>query len=146
MEAGGALDLVEPPALFEIGVNDLPKAWPMLAPLIEKACAHSGGDFTPKGVVDGMFEGRFQLQALVQGAEPLAVMVTSIERAPSGETILFVNLVGGRGMEDWTPFQPQLLEAARSYGCTRLRAIGRKGLTRKLPDWRLTGWIMEIDA
>lgn len=145
METRSAVELLAPPreAICLIGYNDLPSVWDELAPLVERACEHSWGDFTPHGVVDAMRDGRLQMLALVEDDAPSAVMLVSIERVDAG-LILFVNLVGGRDMDGWHKHLPVLKQYAKQNGCNSVRAVGRRGLTKKLPDWRLIGVVLEM--
>jgi hypothetical protein len=127
-------------------VNDPRITLKDIAPLLEKACEWSNGEFTPAGVVQGIVEGRFTLLALADDAiRSIMVVMPTVKTYGDGSTLLECLLVAGEDMKLWTPFEPELDALARSAGASALRMIGRKGLLKMLPHWRLAAYVMEKD-
>lgn len=131
-------------SIFEVGYNDLPKAWEQIGPMVDKACAESFGAFDPPAVVDGMRSGEYIMLAIVSAEmRVVSVLVCSIGALPTGVLVFEVLLCGGEGMSEWLPFEHLMDEFARARGCQRVRSIGRKSLARKLPHWKMIGVMLE---
>lgn len=137
--------VVSAPALnlVEVDVNDLPRFWDMLEPLVINACEHSGGAFSPKIVLEGVYHGAMKMLALVEDGQAHSIMVLQVNQMPTGLRFLSILLVGGRDMDAWLPFEPELDDLARAHGCAMVRTIGRKGLAKKLPHWRMSQIVLE---
>lgn len=131
------------PTLLQFG--DLPQRWSEVEPLLARACSYSRGEYTPEVVVLGMEAGALEMLALDSDAGLKSLMVTAISRSRSGMLIFDCLLVSGVDMDSWRPFEPQMDEYARARGCSKVRMIGRKGFTKRLPHWDLAGWVMERD-
>lgn len=145
MEASGAERVLTELRLVEIGPNDLPAVWKAIEPLIERGCAYSGGALDPQSVVDGVLTGRAKLIALADEREINSVMALQVVAMPTGQRVLEVILVGGRDVEAWAPFEPQLDAIGLAEGCEKVRTMGRKGWARRLPHWRLSAIVLERD-
>lgn len=131
-------------ALAEIGVNDLPRVWSAILPLIERACEHTDDELTPQIVADGVYHGAMQMLCLHDGGQAHSIMVTmAVKPANAPSARLEVLAVGGRDMALWKPFESDLDAIARRMGCDRLRAKTRKGMAKALPDWELKAYVME---
>lgn len=130
--------------LGEVGVNALPTLWADIESLLTEACSWSAGAFTPQSVVDAMMAGRLQMLALAD-ARVRSIMVVSIELFPSGLKVLECLLTSGQDMKDWLPYEPELDDLAKGLGCARVRAVGRKGLAKALPHWKMIGVMLERD-
>lgn len=145
MEASSTVELLEPAdvQLGFIGYNDLPRVWPEIAPLVEKACEWSGGSFTPEGVVDGMGTGELLMLSMIEGGRIVSIMVATVGVFRSGLKVFECLLVGGRDMKSWMPFEHYMDEYARELGCARVRCIGRKPLLKMLPHWHFVGVMLE---
>lgn len=131
-----------------LNVNDLPRLWVQLEPLLERACEFSGGDFTPDIVLagTGLHDGveRLQILALAHGETIESIMVTCVSRAPSGKQSLECLLTAGHDIAAWLPFEPLMDEWARSLDCTIVRIPrGRKGWLKALSHWRIGGYVLE---
>lgn len=130
--------------LIELFYPDLPQAWPHIGPMIEMACEQSHGAFDAQSVVLGVRSGEYILLAVTDDeARLVCVLVCAVGRLPTGTTVFEVLLAGGHSMKDWLPYEHKLDDFARARGCTRLRAIGRKSLLKRLPEWRLLGVMLE---
>lgn len=127
--------------LGEIEINALRTVWSDVEPLLAEACSYSNGAYTPKGVVDEMAEGRFRMIALADD-HVRAIMVVCVEKYP-GLNVLLCVLASGENLKDWIPYEQDLDDFGRTYGCARVRMIGRKGLAKMLPHWRLTAIMLE---
>lgn len=137
--------------LAVIDVNALSRMWDDVLPLLEEACAHSGGEMTPALVATGMgaFDGieRYRMLAMVDDSEtPRAVMIVQIVETGTGGRRLECVIVSGADVSSWMPFEPKMDEWARSFGCTKVRIpMGRKGWIKRLSHWRLAGYVLERD-
>lgn len=138
-----------PLRLVVLTVNDMPRVWDEIEPLLERACEFSAGEMTPAGVLDGLglwggVYGLYMLGMEERGAIR-SVMVAEVKRFPQphGPPVLKFNilLAGGRDVDAWLPFENEMDRFAQSLGCVAVRIErARKGWTRKFPHWRrLTG-------
>lgn len=123
--------------------NDLPGMWSDLEPLLIEACEHSNGESNVKSVVDGVFNGAYQMLVFMRGHVPESVLLLTISEFTTGKRILEIVLASGKGLKSWIHFEPQLLAIAKQYGCTSVRMIGREGIQRMLTDWKRTAIVLE---
>lgn len=129
--------------LVLIRYADLPAIWSQIGPLMEEACSWSYGAFTPESVVASVREGRFTLIGMEEDGRVASVMVTTVGELSSGLKIFECLLVAGRDMKSWLPFEKEMDAFAKVQGCARVRAIGRKSLTKVLPHWKMIGVMLE---
>ena len=122
-----------------ITVNDLPRLWPQVEPLLKRACDYSAGEMMPAMVIDGMGarDGVVRLHMLALGGERVSsIMIVAVNVYPQGPKLDCL-LTSGEGVDDWLPFEPQMDEWARSLGCVAVRIPrARKGWARVLNHWR----------
>lgn len=150
MEASAAERLVAAPelSLRLFSINDMPRVWEQIEPLLARACEFSGGEFTPEIVLAGLglHDGveRLKLLALTDGDEITSLMVVTISQAPTGKRALDCLLTAGEDVRAWMPFEPAMDEWARSLGCASVRIPrGRKGWLKALSHWRVSGYVLE---
>jgi len=75
-----------------------------------------------------------------------AVMVVAITQLDDGKRRLHCVLAGGERSGEWPEVDPEFDALARSWGCTSIRiGCARKGWAKKLPHWRIQGYVMERD-
>lgn len=114
--------------------------------LLEKACAYSGGRFTPESVRQACEAGKWQLWLAFDyeaakkdpgnfGKHVDVVTVTSLSQYPTGLKIAEILLIAGRGKsEEWLHNIDNLKDWAAAEDCDRLQFIGRQGWRRMLGD------------
>lgn len=159
METGGAEQLLsdEPKLLLRLlSINDMPRAWEQVEPLLKRACAFSAGEMTPELVLAGMglHDGveRLRMLAIVEDERITSIMVVAVSQLPDGR-VLDCLLVGGDedlegGMiRSWAPFETVMDEwARRELGCSKVRITrGRKGWLKALSHWRLVGSFVMLE-
>jgi hypothetical protein len=118
-----------------------------LLPHIRKACAHSGGRFSPEGCIRRWLDGQWLMWAInsPQG-QCAAVFFTQLNvYQDTGLRTLEVALLGGSKVRAWIHLEPLLLQYAESFGCERVEAWSRSGLIDLLPRWR-RNYLLEIDT
>jgi hypothetical protein len=96
-------------------------------------------------VEEAVFAGRALLWIVWREPEILACVITQI-RPTKRSKVCYLSACGGRQRKLWTHLMAASIEKyARDMGCTKMRATGRKGWTRILPDARETLAIFEKD-
>ena len=131
-----------------------------IMPLLEKACAYSGGRFYAQQVLEncaGINKQNVWYLWLVINADkefdgPLservkAITVTCLSDYPTGLRVAETLLIGGNGPSDeWLHYVDVLESWALKNGATRMQFIGRKGFQRKLGDrWKPAATMFECD-
>lgn len=129
-------------------INDMPHVWDQVEPLLQIACEHTAGEFTPNIVLAGMGLNDgveiLKMLALTEGDRVSSIMVVCLSVAPNGKKSLECLLTAGEDVRSWMPFEPQMDEWARSLGCAVVRIPrGRKGWLKALPHWRIAGYVLE---
>lgn len=115
-------------------------------PLIARACAFSGGRWTPEDVADGLIDGRFRLWgAMKPPADLQAVAVTSLEPEGKPGRAMELLLLGGPDMRAMFQFMPALQKAALSQGAELMRVHGKRSWDDYLgDDWKPVTTIFEL--
>lgn len=135
------------PTLHVVTVNDLPRVWDFIAPVLTKACADSQGEFTPEAILAamGVHDGVERMRLLVlERGDVQAVMGVCVTARADGTRIMECVLAGGADAREWPDVDEQIDEIAREWGCTKLRIpCARKGWHKVLPHWKLVGYVME---
>lgn len=110
-----------------VGVNQrqIIPLWPKIKPLVEKALDRGFGEWEAGDILGFLLSRDMQLWA----ADDLsAVAVTQITVYPRVK-VCDVLLVGGSGLAEWK--NTKVIENwAREYGCSLMRAMGRRGWAR----------------
>ena len=104
-------------------------------PLVEKALSHADGELIPSDIRKHLDTGDLRLWVALQDRDIIASMVTEIIQYPR-KKIVRVITVAGKDMSMWYDFLPMLEGYAVRNGCSSLEAWTRKGMTRKLKDWK----------
>ena len=130
--------------LVQILPQHLPQVWPVIEPLLKRACDRTNGEITLNDVLANLEH--WPILVLANGTEPQAIMVTSVVIRGDGKKVLNCILASGRDADQWPQADDQLDAFARSLGCERVRIpCGRKGWAKRLPHWQLVGYVMERD-
>lgn len=88
----------------------------------------------PDDVYVGCLTGGMTLWLVVRET-PVACAVTEIVNNRRAR-ICQLLIVGGRGMDDWLPFEGEIRAMAKREGCHAIEAAGRVGWQRKAPDYK----------
>ena len=118
-----------------VNSEDIGLVWDEVAPLIEKALLHAEGELIPEDIKKHLDEGDLRLWVALEGQEILASMVTEIIEYPRKRIVRVITLAG-KNMDMWYDFLPMIEGYAVKNGCSSLEAWTRKGMTRKLKDWK----------
>lgn len=138
------------PELIAIGVNDLPRAWPHIEPLLRKACEDARGEFTVDQILHEMGietgEERWKLLAIVRENTVQAVMVVCLTQTGS-RRVLDCLLASGDNAKEWPLVDEQFDAFARGHGCEGVRIpCARKGWLKALPHWKIRGYVLEREV
>lgn len=118
-----------------VNSEDIGLVWDEVTPLIEKALLHAEGELIPEDIKKHLDEGDLRLWVALEGQEILASMVTEIIEYPRKRIVRVITLAG-KNMDMWYDFLPMIEGYAVKNGCSSLEAWTRKGMTRKLKDWK----------
>jgi len=97
---------------------------------LERAIRENGDLATPKDIAEAVEKGT--MQSFVNND---SMIVTEVVEFPRGKVLNCVLLVGV--MEDCMAMLDGIADFAREHGCMSMRAQGRKGWVRILPNY---GW------
>ena len=118
-----------------VNPDDVDLVWDEVIPLIEKALLHAEGELMPDDIKKHLDTGDLRLWVAFENKHVIASMVTEIIQYPRKRIVRVITLAG-RGMDMWYDFLPMLEGYAVRNGCSSLEAWTRKGMTRKLKDWK----------
>lgn len=104
--------------------------WPVLAPFIASALAHSDGEYLAEDLRDLALEGKTQLWGVVD-CEVVGAGATQVLNFPRKKILQLVCL-GGYNFDAWAQQAWQEIERfAYAEGCDRARIFGRAGWVKK---------------
>ena len=118
-----------------VNSEDIELVWDEVIPLVEKALSHAEGELIPSDIRKHLDTGDLRLWVAMEDRDIIAAMVTEIIQYPR-KKIVRVITVAGKDMSMWYDFLPMLEGYAVRNGCSSLEAWTRKGMTRKLKDWK----------
>ena len=118
-----------------VNSEDIELVWDEVIPLVEKALSHAEGELIPSDIRKHLDTGALRLWVALEDKDIIASMVTEIIQYPR-KKIVRVITVAGKDMSMWYEFLPMLEGYAVRNGCSSLEAWTRKGMTRKLKDWK----------
>jgi len=121
--------------VFLIESNDIDLVWNDVVPLIEKALQHAEGELVPDDIKKHLDTSELRLWVALENKDVIAAMVTEIVQYPRKKIVRVITLAG-KDMSMWYDFLPMLEGYAIRSGCSSLEAWTRKGMTRKLKDWK----------
>ena len=121
--------------VFLLEAEDIDLVWDDVAPLIEKALQHAEGELVPDDIKKHLDKGDLRLWVALEGKETIAAMVTEIIQYPRKKIVRVITLAG-RNMDLWYDFLPMIEGYAIRNDCSSLEAWSRKGMARKLKDWK----------
>ena len=118
-----------------VEAEDVDMVWDDVAPLIEKALLHAEGELIPDDIKKHLDTSELRLWVALENKDVIAAMVTEIVQYPRKKIVRVITLAG-KDMSMWYDFLPMLEGYAIRSGCSSLEAWTRKGMTRKLKDWK----------
>ena len=118
-----------------VEAEDIDMVWDEASPLIEKALRHAEGELIPNDIKKHLDSGNLRLWVALEDRDVIAAMVTEIIQYPRKKIVRVITLAG-KDMSLWYDFLPMLEGYAIRHGCSSLEAWTRKGMTRKLKDWK----------
>ena len=121
--------------VFLLEAEDIDLVWKDVVPLIEKALQHAEGELVPGDIKKHLDKGDLRLWVALEGKETIAAMVTEVIQYPRKKIVRVITLAG-KNMDMWYDFLPMIEGYAIRNGCSSLEAWSRKGMARKLKDWK----------
>ena len=121
--------------VFLLEAEDIHLVWDDVVPLIEKALQHAEGELVPDDIKKHLDKGDLRLWVALEGKETIAAMVTELIQYPRKKIVRVITLAG-KNMDMWYDFLPMIEGYAIRNGCSSLEAWSRKGMARKLKDWK----------
>jgi hypothetical protein len=121
------------PKLYGVLSHQIDEAWPLHAPLLEKAIPYADGKYSLEDIKEGIKERNFQLWAASRNGVPTTVMVTKIIQYPQAKTLLIM-LYAGESIREMIRFKPYLYDWAQKMGCTDIYVEGRPGWEKLLKN------------
>lgn len=118
-----------------VEAEDIDMVWDDVSPLIEKALRHAEGELIPDDIKKHLDSANLRLWVALKDKDVIAAMVTEIIQYPRKKIVRVITLAG-KDMSLWYDFLPMLEGYAIRHGCSSLEAWTRKGMTRKLKDWK----------
>ncbi len=130
-----------------ISPEDIDLVWDEAEPLIDSALKHSEGELISSDLIPIIKSGEQQLWVAIEDSEIIASMVTEIISYPRKRILRVITIGGkdGRGIDKWYTFLPLIEGFALKHGCKSLEAWTRKGMARKLNDWKNSYMVITKD-
>lgn len=109
------------------------QVWPHVFGMVRQAFVKTDlGLF--RDMEEDVFAGRALLWVAWKEPEIEAAVVTQL-RITEGGKVCLIGACGGRRARNWLALMSAIENHAREEGCNKIRAIGRKGWLRLLPDF-----------
>ena len=115
--------------------DDIKYVWDEVAPLMDAALKHSEGELLTEDLVEHLDNEDLRLWVAMLDNKVIAAMITEVITYPRKKILRIITLAG-KDMELWYDFLPSIEGYAVSKQCSALEAWTRKGMTRKLKDWK----------
>lgn len=123
----------------------LERLWSVLAPRFDDVLRRAPG-LTLEAMVRNIAGGQWQLwMAWRDNVGPAAIAGTELVRNDDGSLMCSVLFCTGDGAREFSPLLVPIENWARSEGCTRMKAVTRKGWARHLTDYKMTHVVLEKD-
>lgn len=132
------------PRLYYAAIEQLEHLERHIGPWIVRAC-EANGWWSPEEVASGLLSGNMQLWYVFDddAGECKGVIVTQIAINRAGEKIGRDVLMAAENLPAYVRFLPEIETWFARNGCKRVQWQTRKGLARKLPDYRVRQVILE---
>ena len=122
--------------LIRVPEDGVSKAWPLAAPLLEKAVNRTE-KVTLSGLRESMILGDMQLWLVYDTKlnDVLAACGTELSTYVSGFKTARVLLLGGLDLDRWSSLTANFEKWAKQEGCDAVEMVGRKGWGKIFPDY-----------
>lgn len=119
--------------------------WNQIEPHIDLAVAESHGDLD-KGNLRGRLEsGQETILAVCEGSTIITTCIIAISILDGGRKVLFIPSLGGDNMNEWIEEGLKSLQTiAKELGCDGIRACGRPGWVRVIPNAKILHTVIEF--
>lgn len=124
--------------LIPVKPDQVQASWGHFEQWFYDAAEATDGRETFQTVLKSILTGATQLWVVMDGAEIIAIFGTTISDYPSGLKALLINYVVGKDISKWIDAFGEIEEYAKTYGCQRVEALGRKGWMKRMPDYTAT--------
>jgi hypothetical protein len=123
-----------------VSPNDISLVWDDVVGFIDEALRHSEGELISEDLILPLSQGQQNLWVALEKDEIIAAMITEIIPHPRKRVLRVITIASkdGHGMDKWYDFLPMVEGFALNNGCSSLEAWTRKGMARKLKDWKHT--------
>ena len=127
--------------------DDIDSIWDECSPLIDLALKHSEGELISNDLLPFLKNGEQQLWVAMEDDQVIASMITEVISYPRKRILRVITIAGkdGHGIDKWYTFLPMVEGFALKAGCTSLEAWTRKGMARKLKDWKHSYMVITKD-
>ena len=132
------------PTLNLIPEDHVANVIPLVADALRSMVSRSNGKFTFEGVCRRFLSGEWQLWLVWDGTAN-AVGATFLDEDDDGAKVVNIVFWTGEHSATWLHLLDDLMLWARHQGCTRRRALVRKGWAKRLPSWQMTHVFLEGD-
>ena len=124
--------------------SDVEALWVDIEPFLVRSLKHAEGELAPDDLIPHLDDGKLRVWIAVVDKEIIASMVTEIIQYPRKKIVRVITL-SGKDMDSWYQFLPLLEGYAISNDCSSLEAWTRKGMARKLKDWKQSYCVITKD-
>lgn len=132
--------------LFLITQDNVARAIPVAAPLLERAIAFTHGQTTMPELAGRIIAGHKQLWLVCHEEDgkpkPVAAGTTSLVLNDDGTKTANIELLSGEDMKTWFSLKSVFESWAKDEGCKDVRMYVRKGLAKHLTDYTLTHYVL----
>ena len=130
-----------------VNEDDIDLVWDECESLIDIALKHSEGELISSDVYEQLMNNAMQLWIAMEHGEVIAAMITQVISYPRKRVLRVITLGGkdGSGLDKWYMFLDMIEGFALKTACTALEAWTRKGMVRKLKDWKHSYMVITKD-
>ena len=122
--------------IYLVKLEEVEQVWIVVKDLIDKALVHSDGRMMSYDALQMILNREMQLWVGIKDKNIFSTFLTAIRHHPRHKTLHIVTYATVTGHDaDFETMTDTFTRYGRDHGCVALEAWGRKGLTRKLPDW-----------
>lgn len=131
--------------LAVIPCNLIPIVWDKIETHIDLAIAESYGDLDKTKLYERLTNGQESALVAIEGKEIIATCLVTISTLDTGRKVLYVPSLGGNRMDEWLDQGLQFLrQMALDLGCDGIRACGRHGWAKVIPQAKVLHSIVEF--
>lgn len=131
--------------IVTVPFNLVPIIWDKIEPHLDLAVKESHGDLDKVKLFERACTGQESILLVCEGKEILATCIVTISILDTGRKVLYVPSLGGNRMDEWLDQGLEFLRRmAADYGCEGIRACGRPGWIRTIPNAKAIHSIIEF--